>query len=84
MEYGKYTPGDLQTEADTEVREGEGSDARSRPAGRSPGGLGTPQMAGPKICISNKSPGDADAAPWETHFANHWVAVKQNPYCVME
>lgn len=48
MEYEKHTPADLQTEADIELREGEGSDVQSQPAGRSPGGLVTPQMAAPK------------------------------------
>ena len=41
-----------------------------------PVGLGL----GPKICISNKFPGDADAAVWELHFSysisewtNFWI-----------
>lgn len=46
VEYEKYMPGDLQPEAEIQVREGESGDAQRQPAVRPPGRLVKPQTAG--------------------------------------
>ena len=75
VESEKYLPAILWTGAEIQVRKGEGRDAQREPSVRSPGGppnhrgLGPISKVsnlvglevGPRICVSNKGPDDADA-----------------------